>query len=87
MFSENDENFYRWDVVDEIPCLRADIHIDSSHDSVAHTLARLPNMRKSTSDFISPILARYDFLKYAFFSMARRGVIFDDGRTVIGRKG
>ena len=63
MFIENDENFYRWDDVDEIPCLRTDILIASSHDHLARTLARLPNTRKSTSDLISPMLARYDFLK------------------------
>ena len=69
IFTENDENFYRWDVVGEILCLHANIHIDSSHDRLAHTLALLPNTHKSTSDLISPILARYDFLKYSFFSM------------------
>ena len=62
IFTENDKNFYLWDVV-EIPCMHADIRIDSSHDCLAHTLARLPNTRKSKSDLISPILARYAFLK------------------------
>ena len=44
------------------------IRIDSSQDHLAHMLARLPNTRKSTSDLISPILARYD-LKKNFFRM------------------
>ena len=69
IFTENDENLYRWDVVYKILCLRAHIRIDSSHDCLAHTLAHLPNTRKSTSDLISPILARYDFLKYEYFWM------------------
>ena len=61
-------------------CVRADIRIDSSHDPLGHTLARLPDSRKSTSDLISSKLARYDFLKLTFF--------LDDGRVVIGaRKG
>ena len=46
----------------------ADICIDSSQDCLAHTLARLPDMCKSTSDLISPILAHYDFFK-TFFRM------------------
>ena len=59
--------------------MRADMHIDLSHDCMAHTLARLPDPCKSKSDLISPILACYDFFKINFF---------DDGRTVIGaRKG
>ena len=36
---------------------------DSSQDCLAHTLARLPDPRKATSDLISPILARYDLKK------------------------
>ena len=47
MFTENYENFDRWDVVYKILCLRAHIRIDSSHDRLAHTLACLPNMLKS----------------------------------------
>ena len=39
------------------------IRIDSSQNRSAHTLARLPDTRKSTSDLISPILARYDLKK------------------------
>ena len=39
------------------------ICIDSSQDRLAHTLARLPDTRKSTSDLISLILAHYDSLK------------------------
>ena len=39
------------------------IRIDSSQDCLAHTLARLPDTRKSTFDLISPILARYDLKK------------------------
>ena len=46
----------------------ADICIDSSQDCLAHTLARLSDMCKSTSDLISPIPAHYDFLK-TFFRM------------------
>ena len=42
------------------------IRIDSSQDHLAHTLARLPDTRKSTSDFISLILARYDLKKKTF---------------------
>ena len=44
------------------------IRIDSSQDRLAHTLANLPDMRKSTSNLISPVLARYD-LKKNFFRM------------------
>ena len=39
------------------------MRIDSSQDRLAHTLARLPDTRKSTSNLISPILARYDLKK------------------------
>ena len=49
-------------LVDEILCMRADIRIYSSHDCLAHTLAPLPDPRKSKSDLISPKLAHYDFL-------------------------
>ena len=42
------------------------IRIDSSQDRLVHTLAHLPDTRKSTSDLISPILARYDFKKTNF---------------------
>ena len=42
------------------------IRIDSSQDRLAHTLARLPDTHKSTSDLISPILARYDLKKKTF---------------------
>ena len=45
------------------------IRINSSRDRLAHTLARLPDTRKSTSDHISPIPARYDFSKKNFFRM------------------
>ena len=45
------------------------ICIDSSQDRLAHTLARLPNTRKSASDLISPILARYDLKKEKKFRM------------------
>ena len=44
------------------------IRIDSSQGRLAHTLARLPDTRKSTSDLISPILARYDLKKKKLFS-------------------
>ena len=42
------------------------IRIDSSQGCLAHTLARLPDTRKSASDLISPILARYDLKKKTF---------------------
>ena len=45
------------------------ILIDSSQGCLARTLARLPDMRKSTSDLISPLLARYDLKKKKTFSM------------------
>ena len=44
-------------------CCLHSLRIDSSQDRLAHTLARLPDTRKSTSDLISPILARYDSKK------------------------
>ena len=61
MFTENDKNFYRQDVFDEIACMLAYIRIDSSHDRLAHTLAVLSDPCKSKSDLILPKLARYDF--------------------------
>ena len=63
IFTKNGKYFYRWDATDAILRMRTDIRIDSSHDRLAHTLARLPDLRNSKSDFISPKLACYDFLK------------------------
>ena len=40
-----------------------DVRIDSSHDRLAHTLARLTDWCNSKSDLISPKLAHYDLLK------------------------
>ena len=42
------------------------IRIESSQDRLAYTLAHLPDTRKSTSDLISLILARYDLKKKTF---------------------
>ena len=69
IFTKNNENFYRWDVVDEMPCLRTDIRINLSHNCLSHTPARLADMRKSKSNLISLILARYDFFEIPLFSM------------------
>ena len=63
IFTENGEYYYRWYATDAFPCVHAQIHIDSSHDRLAHTLARLPDSHNSISDLISPKLAHYDFLK------------------------
>ena len=64
------ENIHRkWQKFLTLECLftfcvhAAYICIESSQDCLAHTLARLPDTRKPTSDFISPILARYDLKK------------------------
>ena len=64
------ENIHqKWQKFLKLECLftfcvhAAYIRIESSQDWLAHTLARLPDTRKQTSDFISPILARYDLKK------------------------